>query len=160
MEKIVFGNAVRSFADDLSSSDIKSAEQDLGIKFPGSLVAFYKEVNGGYFVRNCWKSCSEEIYIVGQILPIKYTLRASKMSLENSYCVLRDKNMLPDSFVPFAMDLGGNYFCVGGKDEKIYWLSHEHSIEDEFDKAVTMISNGIKAFVSELVSEEDVEDYL
>jgi|GEM_PF-153509 len=160
MEKIVFSNAVRSFADDLSSDDIESAENELGVKFPNTLVDFYKKVNGGYFIRNCWKTSDDTIYIVGQILPIKHTLTSSKISLENSYSTLSREKMLPIGFIPFAIDFAGNYFCVSAKDGKVYWLSHEHSIEDEFDKAVTVISDGIKEFVGGLVSEEEVEDYL
>ena len=158
MEKIVFGNAVRSSADDVGPQEIKELECDLGVDLPDDFVSFYETVNGGYFIKNCWKTSDDIVYIVGQILPIKHSLSSSCMLLENSFKTLRDKGMLPGGLVPFAVDLGGNYICLRESDGVVFWLDHEKTLAD--DDSIVFPSGGFKDFVSGLLPEEELEDYL
>ena len=66
----------------------------------------------------------------------------------------------PRSLIPFAVDPGGNLFCVdAGSGEVHYWLT------DTYDEALTDAENGRKAdryladsfnqFVASLVSEDE-----
>lgn len=155
MEKIVFGNPIEFFSKELTDEDLNKVEKELNIKFPPPLYEFYKKINGGYPRKNCWKT-ENTIYIIGQILPIKYALSTSEVRLEDSYKILSKKNMLPEGFIPFAIDLGGNFFCINSKNEKIYWLDHEHTIQDGPDGQGILISENIKSFIKNLIYEEDL----
>jgi len=158
MEKIVFGNAVRSSAKDVDAKEIRGIESDLGEPLPLDFVSFYEKANGGYFIRNCWKTLDDVVYVVGQILPIKYSLSSSGMLLEDSYRTLSERRLLPEGCIPFAVDIGGNYFCVQTTESRVYWLDHEKPLSDK--DSVVIISNNFKNFISGLLSEEDVEDFL
>lgn len=160
MEKIIFNNAVRSVSSDITEEDIISTEVELSIKFPRSFTDFYKFVNGGYFVKNCWKTGDDIVYIVGQILPIKFPIATSSMTLENSFNLLKSRGLLPNNLIPFAVDLGGNYFCISVENEVIYWLDHEISFTDDHNDAPVFIAPNMKSFVEGLLLEEDVEDLL
>lgn len=93
----------------------------------------------------------------GRQLDVQEFLRldddADYLQLDSTYS--RVHNALPPNMVPFARDLGGNFFCIvvtGARDGRIVWWDHErrvgdHHIEDvaasldEFMNAMTEFSD-------------------
>lgn len=59
---------------------------------------------------------------------------------------LWDRKLIPETFLPFAIDAGGNYFCIDINNGKIYYYtldtwSDNLSLTDNQDKSTLFLCN-------------------
>lgn len=102
--------AMRFVAHPITVADIDEVERRFGVLLPQALREFYLQSNGGRPDRNCYE-VNAEIYIINTFLPIKFAA-GTRGTLERSIQWLKiERQILPENFVPFAVDPFGNYFC-------------------------------------------------
>ena len=129
----------------------------MGFIFPDEMKYLYLRCNGGFPERNCWEYEEGEFHSIHGFIPIKYAT-GSRGCIEDVYKKLVSKNLLPKTFMPFARDPGGNYFCTEEKG-KVYFYAmdawdDELSDEENQKKATSLICDFFSQFINGLVWEK------
>lgn len=71
-------------------------------------------------------------------------------SLLKSYDTI--KKHLPTQLLPFALDPGGNYFCIDDNG-KIFYYNTDYF--DEPNESITFLCNNLKSFIDKMEFEEE-----
>ncbi|PIT22544.1 hypothetical protein BGI37_13685 [Snodgrassella alvi] len=148
--------------------DLNEVEKLLKIKIPVQLRQFLLHHNGGMPENNTWldpESEFEEV-VIHELIPIKYYKKSNnnKNYLMPSIAEdLWDRKLLPETLLPFAIDAGGNYFCIDINNGKIYYYtldtwSDNLSLTDNQNMNTHFLCNSFNEFISKLVCEEDLDD--
>jgi len=122
----------------LSLEDIGDIQQQLDLVLPEELVNHYLIHNGGIPSNSFWileDGCS---LWVKKFLPIKFPV-GTERTLEDSYLLMVAKNVMPNGLMPFAIDHGGNYFCIDTSGEVYFYAV------DGWDEALNNEQNHEKA---------------
>ena len=142
----------------LTQSDIIEVEATLNIKLPDDFIAHYLQYNGGIPERTYWFINDEDEPIeVGSFKPLKH----NSFTIMTTYKMMLEKEVLPAHLLPFANDLGGNFFCLNLDSGTIsYFLTDtfddELSPQENQTKANTEISDSFSGFLNGLIHENDV----
>lgn len=139
----------------LTEADIKAAEKRMGFTLPAELRAHYLKYNGGEPELRCWKSEHyDDNYLTG-FFPIRKSNDlddkelAKVETLDETVVELLEGQHMPKSFLPFAADGGGNYFCIDRDDGKIYFLPMDE--DSSFDSRRRYLAASFNEFVEGLV---------
>ena len=141
--------------DKLSEADMKAAEKRMGFKLPTELRRHYFMYNGGEPERRCWKGRRYEDNYLTIFFPIRKVsdLNSKKMTkvetLDEAVVDLLDRKQIPESFIPFADDSGGNYFCLDRKTGKIYFFIMDE--DSDFKSRQRYLAPSLKEFIEGLV---------
>ena len=149
MTQNIFMNASKA----ISKDEIKEIERKLEITLPEQLVKHYLKYNGGAPIRNFLFSRISDIETsIQTFLPMKYK-DATGFSLEEMYLNFVEKKVFSKKFLPFAIDYGGNLFCVNLEDKKIVmiWLD----IGDVDENRIPILSNNFSELLNSL---EEVDE--
>jgi cell wall assembly regulator SMI1 len=113
----------------VTQSGIDQVEDNLRIKLPDDLRSHYRKVNGGIPKKNRFR-CGDDIYPIHEIMPLRRRdVQQSGISLEETYqqhCI--DQKNLNKYLLPFAIDEGGNWYCVSLKKRDrgaVYFVTDE-----------------------------------
>ncbi len=138
--------------------DIQSVEKEIGLVFPKEMIDHYLRFNGGFAERNRWEYEEGEFHCVHGFIPIKHP-SGSRKTIEEVYKKMISKNLLPKTFIPFARDPGGNFFCTDENGKVYYYVmdvwDDELSIEQNQKTATELICNSFAEFIDGLVSQDD-----
>ena len=141
----------------ISEEDIRLAEADLGVSLPSEFKKFLLSVSNGGVPRNAYWPVGDEEYLwLSRFLPIKDSLGRGR-TIEETYRLGKEKAFLPDGFVVFAIDHGGNYFCLD-QDARVYFFAMDAWRPDvEFSEngrhAKRFLADSLKEFLDGLEEE-------
>ncbi|MBK1818599.1 SMI1/KNR4 family protein [Burkholderia orbicola] len=140
--------------------DIERLESDLGVQLPEAMKDYYLKFNGGMPVLDWFPMEGDwEPIWIHEFLPIG-TQGASNSNVQSIYARVAGKGGYPRTFVPFAIDPGGNLFCVDTDSGAVhYWLTdtYDETLTDlEIrQKADRRLTNSFDQFINSLVSEDE-----
>ncbi len=136
----------------LTRADISEIGKDLSIVFPDEFIAHYLKYNGGYPEGDTYSWKTGGTTTVNTFFSLKYD---GFVNLENTYKNLALlENYFPLGIVPFAVDDGGNFFCISARKidfGRIYFLENEHyNIQNKELEYLTPVENSFKDFIDGL----------
>lgn len=139
-------------AKQLTLNDIREIEAKLNIVLPKQLIEHYLKFNGGIPDKPFFYSAVSDIETsVHAFLPMKYTDEIG-YTLEDGYLDFRNRKVIPEKFLLFAHDAGGNPFCINLENGQvvIIWLD----LGEVNEEAIRFLTNDFDEFLNAL-SEED-----
>ena len=141
----------------LSKEDIIEFQKNLTVNLPEYFYDFYNANNGGVVSKNSFYINVEDSYVeVSFFIPIKYKLdKLGDVIIETSYQTLINKNVLIPIYVPFAVDWGGNYFCINTNNDSVVLVLADLGVFAE--KNIKFLSNNFYDFINHL-EEREQED--
>lgn len=125
-------------------SDITALEERIGFKLPALFVKLYLKFNGGSPNRS-WVVTDDE-YEPMQIAEFKSICSdgaensAETQFIGGCYKIMCDRQVIPHTLLPFAVDDGGNFFCLDMLNGSIMFYA-----VDTFRNDVSMAANQIAA---------------
>lgn len=145
-------NRLNGASQPLSPADFEWAEKTLGFPLPPDLRAQYAMFNGGVPERTYFRNEKGDEYSLQALLPIRYRTYEDQLLLEESYerLVVR-KKLIPTSLLPFAIDQGGDYYCMRKADQAIVFFAMDHW--NDPGRAQTVVSASICSWLDAMVTE-------
>ncbi|WP_347928394.1 SMI1/KNR4 family protein [Pseudomonas helvetica] len=151
------------FSDDetaIISADLDHLESTIGKKLPPHFRNHYLKYNGGMPERAYW--VSEDFFDpieVASFRPITY----GEPTLLSTYQLMLKKQVLPAHLLPFADDLGGNFFCLNLDSGAISYFTTDTfdsdlSPEENQAESEKPICSNFLRFVQGLIDEDDVDE--
>ena len=137
------------YDEDLSDSDIKAVEEELGVKFPNDYIECIKKYHGGAPEKDCFTFDSVKYGEMGSCLGV--LLRLDQKKEENILDTMKNLNdQLPKKIIPFGDDGGGDFMCFDYRDIKeeqspkvVYW-HHELNTEESISYLAQSFTEFIK----------------
>lgn len=150
----------------ISGLDLKSLESEVGYTLPDGFKDFYITHNGGVADRDWWDSCDE--YEPVRVKKFKAVAACSASDaaetkyLGGCYAVMITKGVIPKTVLPFAIDDGGNFFCLDLTDGNVCFYAtdsfdSESSYAANHAKAYRWLASSFDAFVEGLKYESEVD---
>lgn len=146
----------------IAIKDIDEIECELGIKLPEDFKSHYLKYNGGTPTHTFTPTTDEwESDQVTAFIPIKYCAAEDDsvdVTLLGVFKRMRDKDVIPKKLLPFARDLGGNFFCLNMLDCSVSFFATDAfdpdlSMNDNHKKVERKIANSFGEFVNTLEDE-------
>lgn len=144
----------------IAPADLDHLESVIGCKLPASFRAHYLKYNGGMPERAYW--VGEDDYEPIEVAVFK-PIAHGDYTLLSSYRLMLQKQVLPARLLPFANDLGGNFFCLDLDTGAVSYFT-----TDTFDSDLSPAENQAKSerpvcpdflqFVQGLIDEEDADE--
>ncbi|MCL1917644.1 MAG: SMI1/KNR4 family protein [Peptococcaceae bacterium] len=159
MKKLSLSNSEKTLQD----NDFNKIAQDLGVKLPSDFVEFYALYNGGDPDRNVFENAHGTIgdIEISEFIPMLYCREFKNdpdFTLDGRVKQEWAKNEVPRSLLPFAMDWGGNYICIGLNDGAVYFYirssdqwNDDLSMEQNFSLNATPIAPSFHYFIENLI---------
>jgi len=156
LKKLILSDSEKA----LSDADLKKVEKDLGIKLPNEFVEFYKLHNGGEADRTTFEDYYKKIDDI-EISNFFSLLYRQDFQDDPDYTLdgrIKNEwleNKIPKNLLPFTMDWGGNYICIGLDDGVIYYYfldvwSKNLSVEQNFASNTQPIAPSFSYFINNL----------
>ena len=140
-------------SDAITSEEISNIEDRLKINFPEEFKEHYLKDNGGYPERDSYPWTDSSSTTVNTFLSMKYE---GFGNLENTYInLILDKKYLPKEILPFAIDDGGNFFCISSRSEDygaIYYCNNDEYENDEVEVPMKPVEKSFNEFINKLIS--------
>jgi cell wall assembly regulator SMI1 len=148
-ERIMFSGTSK----ELLMEDIQEIESKLKLTLPEQLVKHYLEFNGGIPDKSDFYSEEADMETsISTFLPMMYD-DGINSTLEENYLYFQEREIVPENLMPFAIDWGGNQFCIDLENGQVFivWLDLGEVNED----AIRFIANDFDEFINGLESEDD-----
>jgi hypothetical protein len=145
-------NVFTSTEHPVTDSELDDVQKECGFVFPQPVRLHYLRYNGGC-PRRCLYKKGQDTFVVQEFLPVKY----GTGRLEDSFHHLKiDDDILPDGFVPFAVDPLGDYFCfsVRPNDRGSIWL-YIGEYRDEPARALEYLATSLPDLLETMTEEEE-----
>lgn len=124
----------------LTEEEVQEFENSQGISLPDSYRKHILENNGGVLL---------DTYFEGNGISFFYPIKYGDDTLEE--CIEDLSDVLPENFLPFAQDSGGNTFCIDLSDGKIYlWL-----VQEEIEDSIVLLASSFNEFINGLSEDEE-----
>jgi len=144
----------------LIPQDIREVENKLSLKLPKELKSHYLKSNGGVPDKKCWWQDDYIYFEVVKFRPIKYVNGEINddnfKTLESTYLSRTAQKVIPKNYLPFAYDLGNNYFCLNTDTNDVYIVFMDLGNPMENPDSFRKLTNGFQNFIDNL--EEGEED--
>ena len=140
----------------LTPADIRDVELAIGIELPEDLRRHYLWGNGGFAIRSEFIVPDSDFdqYDVAHWNSMKYLRQAHDVLFEDTYQVLvRDKKLIPDRLVPFAVNGGGDFFCMDRVTQEIVFYAMDSCADPQ--AATQHLTGSLREFLDILVTEQD-----
>ncbi|MBO9551033.1 SMI1/KNR4 family protein [Pseudomonas sp.] len=147
-------------------SDVEVLESQVSTHLPDSFKQFFLKHNGGVPDRDWWDGDDENEAI--RLKRFKAIARSDAQDASDTkylggcYMAMTGRKVIPATLLPFAIDDGGNFFCLDLVDGGVCFYA-----TDSFDSDLTITENQLNAyrwlaetfdaFVSGLKHESDVD---
>ncbi|WP_049973836.1 SMI1/KNR4 family protein [Azospirillum sp. B4] len=107
----------------ISLLEMAEIESGLQFKMPKAFKEHYARYNGGVPESPNFDPEDDDLESleVSEFLPLKYPTDDDR-TLEKTYASLVARDVLPDDLLPFALDWGGNFFCLD-RDGQVYFYT-------------------------------------
>ena len=133
-----------------------------GYPLPADFRAHYQKRNGGVPERAWWDSLDEfPPCMVNEF----YAVAKGRRTVESLLRKLRDKKLVPDHLLPFAVGQHANqYFCLDLKSGAVvHYLPDsfqpEREPEENYRKAQRKLSRSFNEFVKGLVGSDEIDAF-
>jgi cell wall assembly regulator SMI1 len=147
-------------------SDLEFLESSIGHRLPESFKAFYLEQDGGVSDKNWWDSGDE--YEPVRVKKFKSVAvsgaddAADTRFLGGCYVAMTSKDVIPQTLLPFAIDDGGNFFCLDLTDGNVcFYATDSFDPESSFSanhaKAYRWLASSFEVFVKGLKDESGID---
>jgi hypothetical protein len=151
---LMYNNEIQRTKQSLSATELNGVLDELGIDVPDDLKKHYLASNGGIPKRNLFQQ-GRSIHILQEFLPVKYASRGFRF--EDTVRNLKlERNVLPEHLIPFAVDPGGDYFCISNRREDFGHIFIYRG-ESRSDRACQWLAKSIRDFIEQMVSEDDLD---
>ncbi|WP_259343379.1 SMI1/KNR4 family protein [Capnocytophaga canis] len=129
--------------------DIELLEKKISKKLPIDFVNQYLLSNGGIPSKTYFYVENDDDYVeISFFIPIKYPSdKLANMIVEESYNKLVQIGM-PNYYIPFALDWGGNYFSIDTTNNNIILLLTD--LGEFSEKSIKYLSQDFKDFIDNL----------
>jgi cell wall assembly regulator SMI1 len=162
-------NIFKKTGPNLSTSDIETIENRLGVKFPEEYKQHLLKYNGGE-PKRAWLSGlgnSEEPYnAFSSVIDYFYALYTDGNdrfdSFDDFFNIFQGR--MPSHIFPIARDIAGNQICIsaGAADHGyIYYWYHEEEADDDQEpdyRNLTLLAKNFKDFLEKLEYGRDDEE--
>lgn len=149
---------IKESSKPITKEEIKNIEDKVKIKFPEEIINFYLKHNGGIMADN------RDIYIdeindidvtLKLFLPMKYKRSDEDVLFEEFYeKIVLEKQLIPINYLPFAIDYGGNPYCINLNDGKVY-IGYLEDYDGTPESTIRFISNDLLEFIDGMRTEEE-----
>ncbi|MFJ9844849.1 SMI1/KNR4 family protein [Kitasatospora sp. NPDC101155] len=138
----------------LTLADIRDVEQAIGVSLPEDLRRHYLWGNGGFAIRSEFILPERGLeYDVAEWDSMKYLRSAEGVLFEDTYRrLVRDRKLIPDQLIPFAVNGGGDFFCMDRATQGIVFYVMDYCAEPEV--AIRHLTGSLREFLDILVTEE------
>ncbi len=132
----------------VSAPDIDAVERRIGRTLPEPLRQHYLEANGGQPEKSSFLHEDGFELVVHQFLSMR---PGGKGDFEDSFLHAKvDAPFLPDDLIPFAIDPGGDYFCISDDAARLGQIFFFYSEEaDEPDEATVFLAPSLAEFIDD-----------
>ncbi|WP_210642062.1 SMI1/KNR4 family protein [Pseudomonas sp. Tri1] len=153
-------NKFSDYEKAITPADLDHLESVIGKKLPAPFRNHYLKYNGGMPERAYW--VSEDFFDpieVASFRPIAY----GEPTLLSTYQLMLKKQVLPAHLLPFADDLGGNFFCLNLDSGAISYFTTDTfdsdlSPEENQAESEKPICSNVLRFVQGLIDGEDLNE--
>ena len=139
----------------LTETDLREVEEQLGNVFTDQFKEHYLKYNGGYPFKSFFLWPDDGVKTrINHFFSIKYDgFSRLETAYENLFIT---EQILPEGFLPFAVDDGGNYFCISTLPQffnQVFFFDMPQYDPDWINEYVTLISSSFQEFIDNLVDE-------
>ena len=126
-------------------SDVEVLENQISTHFPDSFKQFFMTHNGGVPDRDWWDGDEENEAI--RLKRFKAIARSDAQDASDTkylggcYKAMTGRKVIPATLLPFAIDDGGNFFCLDLVDGGVCFYA-----ADCFDSDLTITENQLNAY--------------
>lgn len=144
-------------AKKITIKDIQQVENLIHLSFPKDFTEHYLKYNGGipskaYFYMEPYDTFAE----ISSFKSIKFKDELGDPRIEDTYQNLSiKKNIIPKNMLPFAIDWGGNLFCINVDTEDIYIIYLDLGEVNEINGSIRFLINGFNHFLNSLEENGD-----
>jgi cell wall assembly regulator SMI1 len=135
----------------LTSEDLDTVEKELGIQLPETLRSHYLRYNGGIPERKVSTAPGYLGFEVHEFDTMRYPQSATDAVFEEHYRMLVGRGLLPSTFIPFAINGGGDPFCISTVDGGIYF--HPMDYDESRGPRFIRLADSLEEFVEGLLDE-------
>lgn len=134
----------------VSEQNIEKVEENLKLKFPEHHRNMLLQNNGGVLEgERCIYINDDHEFDVKYFLPVFHAKSDGILTVESLYVSLvKEKKILPEFFLPLAIDGGGFPFCIDIRDGSINFYNIEGNRN-------VRLENNLEDFVDKIVSEDE-----
>ena len=136
----------------ITINDLVHVENEFNIKFSKAFKTHYLKYNGGFPKKNDYLWNNGETTRINTFLSIKYK---GIVNLESTYKnLVLEENYLPEKILPFALDEGGNFFCVSFRDhdyDHTYYGNDDHYNINNNEEHLTLLTINFGLFIDHLI---------
>lgn len=123
MKRVYEKNSILGHGRPLTVADLDEVERAIGIALPPSLRAHYARYNGGTPERATFIAASGDDFDFGPFSTMRWRQHPHQVLFEETYRrIVLQEALVPAWLVPFAIDGGGNFFCMDRGDEAIHYV--------------------------------------
>jgi hypothetical protein len=136
----------------LTRADVATVEKRLGFELPEDLVKHYLKHNGGQPQKRYFDDAQGHEYGVHQFKPIMH--KTSLPTIEDTYeLVCVQKGLIPRERLPFAVNGGGDFFCIDRQTQEIFF----HAMDDasQGNLAGRRVADSLPEFIERMQTEDD-----
>ncbi|KOP80179.1 hypothetical protein AMS59_01895 [Lysinibacillus sp. FJAT-14745] len=142
----------------LTREDIEEVEMLLSFQLPQELKDHYLQYNGGLPKDPCFFEEQSGLETrVHVFLPMKYRNNIG-YTLEEGYLDFKNRNIIPQKYLPFANDAGGNIFCIDLDSKQVVLIYLD--LGEVTDGCIKFLANSFMEFINNLEEcmDDEVED--
>jgi len=136
----------------LLPEDLTALQDQFNIKLPPDFKEHYLKFNGGYPEKRHFQWPDQQTTRINAFKSIKYEGFGSFEETYTDLVLLEE--YLPAGILPFAVDDGGNFFCISARDEdynNIYYCNNDDYNPENNEEHLTWLTNNFGDFLDRLV---------
>lgn len=154
MTDLVFQNSLAPIDD----ADLQRVAALIGYAVPLAVACHYRRCNGGVPALTAWELDGGELLVVSEFLPMAAAM-PDRRTVESTWALLQQRQVLKPGLVPFALDWGGNYISFDAEGAVYFsamdaWRA-ERGREDNIACTTRRITASFVAFVDGLAADPD-----
>ena len=108
----------------LTPEELDELEQHIGFALPHSLRELYGTLGGGRFRFGRFVDAADYYYDLHMLIAAKAANREDGFVAEYEY-IVKKRELVPSHLVPFAIEGGGNFYCLDRGDESVWYADME-----------------------------------
>ncbi|TKI50954.1 SMI1/KNR4 family protein [Lysinibacillus mangiferihumi] len=142
----------------LTQKDLEEVEILLNLQLPLELKEHYLQYNGGVPNNPCFFEENSGLETrVHVFLPLKFNNNLG-YTLEKGFLDFKSKKIIPEKYLPFANDAGGNVFCINLDSKEIVLVYLD--LGEVTNRCIKFLANSFTEFINNLEEclDDEVED--
>ncbi|MBF7142713.1 MULTISPECIES: SMI1/KNR4 family protein [Pseudomonas] len=146
-------------------AEIRFFEDAIGYCLPEAFRNFYLKNNGGLPSKDWWDGSDEyDAVRVKKFKPLagsRHVEEHNTAFIENCYLAMVKRNVIPKTLLPFAIDDGGNLFCLDLIEGNVCYYTidsfdSDASIAVNQARACRWLEKSFQEFIENLKDEDDI----